>query len=471
MLSKLSLASTAVVAAVAGLACNSHDEATQTALLTAAPTVLALPIAPTTLTFSAGTLPHGQAVAALAARQLSGTRDEWSAYVEFDPGARAIADYVLPVDARTGALSLRANYRGPTAPDMRWTFEAFDFQAAVWVTVGDNAFAGDWVWTTATFPLGAQFVGASGEVRVRYGTDSRADASDLDELVLVTSAPEETSSAPPATPAPPPVSATPPATAPPPAPAPAPPPASAATPAPAAPATTARWQPRPGTSWQIQLQGSLDTTVAAGAYDVDLFDTPASTIAALHTAGRKVICYFSAGSFEDWRSDAGQFPPAALGNALDGWPGERWLDTRAAGVRAVMRARMDLAVGKKCDAVDPDNVDGYTNRPGFPLTAATQLDYNRFLAAEAHARGLSVGLKNDLSQVASLADAFDFAVNEQCQAYRECDLLAPFIARSKAVFGIEYTGASSSVCAAANAANFDTNLKKLDLGAWRVACR
>jgi hypothetical protein len=211
--------------------------------------------------------------------------------------------------------------------------------------------------------------------------------------------------------------------------------------------------------------------VAAAVYDVDLFDTPASTIAALHAAGRKVICYFSAGSFEDWRADAGLFPAVALGAALDGWPGERWLDTRAAGVRAVMRARMDLAVAKKCDAVDPDNVDGYTNRPGFPLTAATQLDYNRFLAVEAHARGLSVGLKNDLSQVASLVDDFDFAVNEQCQVYRECGLLAPFIARSKAVFGIEYSGSTGTVCAAANAANFDTNLKELDLGAWRVACR
>ncbi len=461
---KLSLLSMAVVAVVAASACNPHADVTQSASLTAASSVLALPFAPSTLTFSAGSLPGGQKVTALAARQLSGTGDDWSAYVEFDPGARAIAEYVLPAEARAAALSLRTNYRGPTAREMRWVFEAFDYQSASWATVGDNAFAGDWVWTGATFPLDARFVGAGGEVRVRYGTDSRADASDLDELVLIASAPEET----------PPAAA--PAPAAPPAPAPTPPPAPAATPppvtpAPVPPAATTRWQPRPGTSWQIQLQGSLDTTVAAGAYDVDLFDTSAATIAALRAAGRKVICYFSAGSFEDWRSDAGQFPAAALGNPLDGWPGERWLDTRAAGVRAVMRARMDLAVSKKCDAVDPDNVDGYTNGPGFPLTAATQLDYNKFLAAEAHARGLSVGLKNDLSQVAALVDDFDFAINEQCQAYRECDMLAPFIARSKAVFGIEYTGSSSTVCAAANAANFDTNMKKLDLGTWRVACR
>src|SRR6185369_11730450 len=130
--------------------------------------------------------------------------------------------------------------------------------------------------------------------------------------------------------------------------------------------------------------------VAAPVYDIDLFDTPAATIAALKSTGRHVICYFSAGSYEDWRPDAASFPAAALGRALDGWPGERWLDTRADGVRAVMRARLDLARSKGCDAVDPDNVDGYTNGPGFPLTATTQLDYDRFLASEAHARGLAV---------------------------------------------------------------------------------
>ena len=235
--------------------------------------------------------------------------------------------------------------------------------------------------------------------------------------------------------------------------------------------TSGHWQPHPGTSWQIQLQGNLDTSVAASAYDIDLFDNSASTIAALHAAGRKVICYFSAGSYENWRPDAGQFPAAALGNGLQGWPGENWLDTRSAAVRTIMQARMDLAVTKGCDAVDPDNVDGYTNNPGFPLTAATQVDYDTFLATSAHARGLGVGLKNDLDQVTSLVGSFDFAVNEQCEQYSECDLLKPFISAGKAVFGIEYQGTVSSVCPTANADNFDTLIKTLALDATRTACR
>ena len=76
----------------------------------------------------------------------------------------------------------------------------------------------------------------------------------------------------------------------------------------------------------------------------DLFDVDASVVASLHARGRKVICYTSAGSWEDWRPDAASFPAEVKGKPLDGWPGERWLDTRDAGVRAVMRVRLDLAV-------------------------------------------------------------------------------------------------------------------------------
>ena len=237
--------------------------------------------------------------------------------------------------------------------------------------------------------------------------------------------------------------------------------------------TSTWWKPTPGTSWQIQLQGTISTSVNAKVYDVDLFDTPQSTIDALKASGKKVICYFSAGSHEDWRTDAAQFPSAALGNPLDGWPGERWVDTRSTGVRTVMKQRMDLAVTKRCDAVDPDNVDGYTNSPGFPLTAATQLDYNLFLAAEAHARGLAIGLKNDLDQIPQLVGAYDFSINEQCFEYDECDTLAPFIQAGKPVWNIEYgtQARATAICGQANARNFDSLVKNLSLDAARISCR
>lgn len=234
------------------------------------------------------------------------------------------------------------------------------------------------------------------------------------------------------------------------------------------------WRPAPGTSWQWQLTDlPIDTSLDVAMYDIDLFDVPQATIDGLHADGRIVICYFSAGSWEDWRDDASRFPSAALGNDLDGWPGERWLDVRNAVVREIMRDRLDLAVTKQCDGVEPDNVDGYTNSPGFDFGYADQLDYNRFLATEAHARGLSIGLKNDLDQIGDLIDTFDWALNEECFDFSECDALTPFIDAGKAVFQVEYGGAGlvDTICPQANARDFDTLIKNWDLDAWRIACR
>lgn len=262
---------------------------------------------------------------------------------------------------------------------------------------------------------------------------------------------------------------------------------SGSSPSPTAPAETetgaagvgcdAWWCPEPGTSWQWQLTEAIDTSVDVEVYDIDLLDASQAVIDELHSDGRIVICYFSAGSHEDWRSDAGDFPPAAIGDQLDEWPGERWVDHRDPGIRDVMAARLDLAVDKRCDAVEPDNVDGYTNQTGFDLSAADQLEYNRWLAEQAHARNLSIGLKNDVDQIPDLVEHFDWALNEECMSYDECDTTVPFIEAGKAVFHVEYVDNAADaqaladmVCSNSNGLGFSTLIKEWDLGPFRLAC-
>lgn len=239
------------------------------------------------------------------------------------------------------------------------------------------------------------------------------------------------------------------------------------------------WVPAVSDTWQWQLSGPLNPRYAAKVYDIDLFDTPQTTIAALKAQGKRVVCYFSAGSSEDWRPDFKNFVASDMGASLDGWDGERWLDTRSANVRSIMQKRLDLAKEKGCDGVEPDNVDAYTNDPGFPLNASTQLDYNRFLAAEAHARGLRVGLKNDIDQVSQLAADFDFAVNEQCFQYKECAVYTAFTSLGKPVFNAEYAGryqtntngARTTLCQLARAANIRTLVLSEDLDdSLRYSC-
>jgi len=206
-------------------------------------------------------------------------------------------------------------------------------------------------------------------------------------------------------------------------------------------------------------------------YDIDLFDNAASVVTSLHSQGRKVLCYISAGTWENWRPDASSFPASVQGRS-NGWPGEKWLDIRRIDILGpIMQSRLDLCRAKGFDGVEPDNIDGYQNSTGFPLNYQDQINYNTYIANAAHARNLAVALKNDVDQVNDLIPYFDFALDEQCFQYNECDTLVPFINAGKAVFEVEYKLSTGSFCPQANSLNFNSMQKHLSLDAWRLACR
>lgn len=227
-----------------------------------------------------------------------------------------------------------------------------------------------------------------------------------------------------------------------------------ATPTPSAARTTGSssgtnswWHPKVGASFFIQYTGKVDLTHPVDVYNLDWERTSPEDIDQLTARGVAAICYFNAGAFEDFRSDKDSFPKAVIGKGLDGWPGENWLDIRQVDtLLPIMEARMDACREKGFVAVDPDNTDGWTQDTGFPLSPADQIAYQQALAREAHARGLAIGLKNDPDQIDQLGDVVDFAVNEECVAYRECDKYAAFLAGGKAVFNIEYRGDLQKVC-------------------------
>lgn len=216
----------------------------------------------------------------------------------------------------------------------------------------------------------------------------------------------------------------------------------------------------PTSTWHLQLDGKLKHPNRQ-VYDIDLVETSSAAIASLHAKGRTVICYFSAGSYEEWRPDADLFPEH--GKQVGNWPGEYWLDIRMPEVLDIMRARLDLAVEKGCDGVDPDNVDAYSNDSGFQLTSDDQVNYNKAIAAEAHSRGLLVGLKNALEIIPQLVDDFDFAVNEECLQYDECNKYGPFALQSKAVFAVDYGKYKRAKCNTTKALGLNLQFYKLSL--------
>lgn len=233
--------------------------------------------------------------------------------------------------------------------------------------------------------------------------------------------------------------------------------------------TSGDWY-RPGVTatWAWQLQGALNTGYPVDVYDIDLFDTSAAQIANLQAAGHRVFCYFSAGSYENWRADVGDFLASDLGYIMDGWPDERWIDIRSRNVFTIMLARLDMAVSKGCDGVELDNMTVYQEQnTGISANATDQLAFNRNLFNAAHNRGLTVALKNDLDQIGELVDYVDLMINEQCHEYSECGVVQPFIDAGKPVFNAEYLPSYQNnpnpICAASQAADIRTLILSVDL--------
>lgn len=240
---------------------------------------------------------------------------------------------------------------------------------------------------------------------------------------------------------------------------------------------TAKWKPAIGNTWQIQLNGPLTSiTMAAHNYDIDLFENNEKTIKTLHYMNAKVICYFSAGSYEEWRPDAKTFDNSSIGSNMAGWAGERWLDIRSGSVRSVMSSRIKLAAEKGCDGIDPDNIDGYShNNTGFQLTKKDAVHYVQFLAEEAHSQGLAIGLKNGAELALLVMDFVEWDINESCAFYNECNTYHPFISAGRPVFHIEYVDGDNPVnlttaCNATGTRGFSTLLKHRNLDNWFQAC-
>jgi hypothetical protein len=226
----------------------------------------------------------------------------------------------------------------------------------------------------------------------------------------------------------------------------------------------------PQTSWQIQLQGRIDPSVQAQFFDID-GDTPAKTVRTLRARGRKVACYLNAGAWENYRADKNAYPSSVLGARYEGFPEERWLDIRRIDLLApILRARINACRAKGFDGVDPDNLNGFENKTGFPLTADDQLRFNMWLAKEVHARGLSIGLKNDGTQSRALAPHFDWVIVEECIEQRNCGDYAPFTRAGKTIFAIEYGQPTRGACNEARRRRISLVFKTRDLTARRRTC-
>ncbi|ORX86134.1 hypothetical protein BCR32DRAFT_199337 [Anaeromyces robustus] len=219
----------------------------------------------------------------------------------------------------------------------------------------------------------------------------------------------------------------------------------------------ARWKPTQGMTWNYVLGHSVDIKIEkAQVLDVDV-NKSVGTIEEYHKAGKKVICYFSGGTLENFRDDKDDFyaVKGLVRNTYEAWADEKWLDIRKADLKPLIKRRMETAVKKNCDAIEVDNLDAYqfdeVKSWDDPLTKKDLINYAIWLGKTAHELGISIGLKNALFMIDEVSNYFDFAINESCAAlsHPECHLYKNFLKQGKAVFGITYNGFSryqSALC-------------------------
>lgn len=194
--------------------------------------------------------------------------------------------------------------------------------------------------------------------------------------------------------------------------------APAPTPTPTPPATGLWWKPLPRSKFQIMKRSDGDyvsqlkpdtqiVIIEATATKSHSYSDLKLDIDRLHAKGIKVICYGSL-SLEDFRLDYKQFPKAAIGKNMSGYPDEKWTDIDHPEAQKFWDKRYDEYAKAGCDGVEDDNQQSFEwqeeDAPyGFKHTREQIGASVKYRAEAAHSRGMAHISKNchDMSDISS----------------------------------------------------------------------
>ena len=265
----------------------------------------------------------------------------------------------------------------------------------------------------------------------------------------------------------------------------------------------------PGVGGLPATSGAYPSPGSADIWDTDLFQDsnapnagiptgPSPVVEAIHAAGHYSICYVEAGAYQVGFPDDSNFAVADYGGVGDratqmqGYSDEYWFDLTgfanyvagqpgtlsgaAVDIAAQLNKRFAWCKLEGQDAVEPDDLDGYTNKSTsgvtpWGLTQADSAGFERWLAYDIHANGLAAFEKNDPANEPQDASLFDGMVIEECNYYNDpCSGpggdASAYLAAGKPVLNAEYTQdgettakfCSADIAAGIAGALFDVNL-------------
>jgi hypothetical protein len=219
-------------------------------------------------------------------------------------------------------------------------------------------------------------------------------------------------------------------------------------------------------------------------YDIDGIINPASTVTALHSLGKHVVCYVEVGAAGNYYSAADEgvsttyydqlHNAGVFGKKVPGYP-EFYLDLRSPATVSIIESMINQqCAAKGFDAVETDIDEEYGDNTGIALTKADQEQYMTTLANYMHGIGLGWWIKNPddtgdsyASDMFSLADA---VLTEQCNQFSSCGLLSAYVGH-KAVFNAEYHLKPSAFCHSDDTSGFNGARFNLNLTGVRKPCQ
>jgi len=215
----------------------------------------------------------------------------------------------------------------------------------------------------------------------------------------------------------------------------------------------AYWKPQQGQSYNIMLSEEHPnfSNEKADIVEVDL--THVESVKQFHKLGKKVICYFSGGTAEDFRDDYREYfkHEGLVRDVYDEWSQERFVDYRKDSLKPILTARIKRAKEIGCDGIDVDNIDLYQIKKvknwNNPITKNDAIRFSNWFTSTIHNYGMSVGLKNCYDMVNDVKNIFDFGISEDCANKGECQYYTNFLKSQKPVFAINYsTNYKPKVC-------------------------
>jgi len=231
--------------------------------------------------------------------------------------------------------------------------------------------------------------------------------------------------------------------------------------------------------WILDTDEISEIKTPAQVVDLDVLDTPKTTVEKLKKQWKIVIWYINIWAIENYRDDYEKFPKNVIWKTYSWWEDEKYLDVRKyEKFQKFILNRLEIAKEKGFNWIEPDNMDTYDNfeETWFKILEWDMREYLTWLNIETNKRWMFLIQKNAPELSKKMEKNFDAALLEWAFYNNFEDDFKNYIKNWKKVFNVEYTYNTSkkffleNICTKSKKLWFISILKNRDLDEFILEC-